>query len=69
MQDGQDGTKLERKSRNISNQNTKNQKTKIWGEQNTSEYILLRTRNQDHWSCSRIGNVFSAAATKALFRL
>ena len=31
-QDGQDGKKMERKSRNLSDQNTKNQKTKIWDE-------------------------------------
>ena len=34
-QDGQDREKLERKSRNQTDQNTKNQKTKIWDEQNT----------------------------------
>jgi hypothetical protein len=33
-QDGQDGKKTERKSRNCNDQNTKNQKTKIWDEQN-----------------------------------
>ena len=33
-QDGKDGKKLERKSRNQSDQNTENQKAKIWDEQN-----------------------------------
>ena len=33
-QDEQDGKKTERKSRNKSDQNTKNQKTKIWDNQN-----------------------------------
>ena len=33
-QDGQERNKLERKVRNLSNQNTKNKKTKIWDERN-----------------------------------
>jgi len=35
-QDGQDGKKPERKSCNLSDHNTKNQKTKIWDERNIS---------------------------------
>ena len=33
-QDGQDRKETERKSSNLSDQNTKNQKTKIWDERN-----------------------------------
>ena len=35
-QDRQDGKKTERKSHNLSDQNTKNPKTKIWDEGNNS---------------------------------
>ena len=41
MQDGPDEKKMERKSRNQSDQNTKNQKTKIWDEQNIKNNILI----------------------------
>ena len=36
-QNGQERKKPERKSRNKSEQNTKNQKTKIWDERNISQ--------------------------------